>query len=504
MAIGCTLILTWWLREPASALGTQANKVPIEKKYYYGKGECARCHNQGEAKVDGDYSNICRMTEVAYWEKDKHKRAWLALENHRAEQMRKILGWDFMKDKRCTSCHGVDAADSLMDEPYRKTKYQEGVTCVVCHGPYEEWVEKHGGGGKEWRALTRQQKETKYGMFDLWSASKRTQVCASCHIGNVDEGKVVTHQMYAAGHPPLPSFEVVAFSEQMPRHWEYLKEKNPDRLKLLKPPPIDPALEETHLTAVGSLVVFQESVRLLQQQAAKSELEWPEVAHYDCYACHHELTSKNWRQQRGYAGKPGRPPLHFWPSALVKLGIIHASADSTEADILDKEYRARFKQLQQALDAEPFGNREIVQAKAKALVGWTEDRLAKIQKDVLNASAKNIKKYQEDTPQRLLTALFKNRNEFIPDYDSARQLSWTFAALHRDAVKSTGYVKLKGNKSWQELDNYLLLTWPTGNDTWAEPSLQKMLEKLSTYEPKQFLARYEKLFAADGLNLKLK
>ena len=56
----------------------------------------------------------------------------------------------------------------------------------------------------------------------------------------------------------------------------------------------------------------------------------PEMANYDCYACHHDLTSKSWRQERGYAGVPGRPTLHEWPPALAELGLMHAAADPAE------------------------------------------------------------------------------------------------------------------------------------------------------------------------------
>ena len=31
---------------------------------------------------------------------------------------------------------------------------------------------------------------------------------------------MVTHEMYAAGHPPLPGFEIATFCSQMPPHWE--------------------------------------------------------------------------------------------------------------------------------------------------------------------------------------------------------------------------------------------------------------------------------------------
>src|SRR5207248_334113 len=42
---------------------------------------------------------------------------------------------------------------------------------------------------------------------------------------NVKEGKIVTHEMYAAGHPPLPGIEIATFGDALPRHWETLTEK---------------------------------------------------------------------------------------------------------------------------------------------------------------------------------------------------------------------------------------------------------------------------------------
>src|SRR5437763_622141 len=79
-----------------------------------------------------------------------------------------------------------------------------------------DWADLHGGVIKkkrlEWRSLKRPEKEIKHGMRDLWDPAKRTELCVSCHIGNEKEGKVLTHEMYVAGHPPLPSFDMATFS----------------------------------------------------------------------------------------------------------------------------------------------------------------------------------------------------------------------------------------------------------------------------------------------------
>ena len=42
--------------------------------------------------------------------------------------------------------------------------------------------------------------------------ARRAERCTSCHVGSESEGRFVTHEMYAAGHPPLPPVEVMAFS----------------------------------------------------------------------------------------------------------------------------------------------------------------------------------------------------------------------------------------------------------------------------------------------------
>ena len=67
-------------------------------------------------------------------------------------------------------------------------------------------------------------------MTDLWDSDKRTEVCSSCHIGDAvpEKHRFVTHDMYAAGHPPLPPFETAAFCNMFPRHWQLMNEKTPE------------------------------------------------------------------------------------------------------------------------------------------------------------------------------------------------------------------------------------------------------------------------------------
>src|SRR5947209_9038065 len=117
----------------------------------------------------------------------------------------------------------------------------------------------------KWRGVASQAKEEQYRMADPCDPRKRSKTCASCHVGNSDEGKVVTHAMYAAGHPPLPSLEIATFSDEMPRHWQYLKEKPEPAQKILSYNPTE--LERTKLVLVGGAQDFQAAMELLAGQA---------------------------------------------------------------------------------------------------------------------------------------------------------------------------------------------------------------------------------------------
>src|SRR5438034_7388462 len=118
-----------------------------------------------------------------------------------------------------------------------------------------------------------------------------------CHAGNAEKGKVVTHAMFAAGHPPLPNFEVGYFSRNLPQHWREKKDvpffKNP-AADLQKPPPDFKELVTKiyHLDALGfqhaqgvlasSLTGLQAEANLIAGRAdfraGNSAVRWPELA----------------------------------------------------------------------------------------------------------------------------------------------------------------------------------------------------------------------------------
>ncbi|MCH7726797.1 MAG: hypothetical protein IH991_10000, partial [Planctomycetes bacterium] len=178
---------------------------------------CQGCHN-GTIPLPNDFS---LLDEFVVWEKkDKHSQAFTNLSGDLGKQMAAKLGYDVTADQKCLSCH----CNWIKDFP-KPLFHNQGVSCESCHGPAQMWSGKHAiGDPKIWRNLTPDEKKED-GFVDVRNPVDRARQCFNCHIGNAPEGKIVTHEMYAAGHPPLPGVEVESFVHQMPKHWRYLREK---------------------------------------------------------------------------------------------------------------------------------------------------------------------------------------------------------------------------------------------------------------------------------------
>jgi hypothetical protein len=462
------------------------------KKIYFGNQACGSCHGN-EKTPAAMKTDFTRGTEMHVWSKlDKHKDATVVLKGPLGQQMAQRLGikGDITQAAQCISCHGVlTAPGDVLDASFKDAADREasGVSCVVCHGPYQEWVNEHvkiiGGG---WGTLTRAEKENKHGLTDLWEPRKRAELCCSCHVGDHRQGKVVTHEMYAAGHPPLPGIEVAAFSEAMPRHWETWTEKLERQRKALGEAdfakkkklyehafmaPLDAAeAEQTHLVAVAAVVSFQAATRLAQDFAhaeAKQPGRWPELAAYDCYACHHELKHNNWRQQRQTAGRPGRPPMRPWPTALVPLSV------SGLDESLAASFQKSIHDLETAFTKTPFGSpAEIAKQSGAALV--ESDKVLK---------ALEARRFKRDDAAKLLNVVVSHSAKELHDFDSARQIGWAVRGL---LAEVHGPNHAAAQKPLSELRRLLALDLPQGQTAIAGEFLREVYTRIADYEPAAF------------------
>jgi hypothetical protein len=468
--------------EREAPAGGGKDKATLTPWYVPARQGCGTrgCHES--APIEGE-TYLCRCTEYNIWVKeDKHADACNLLSGPRGQEMAAALRYDVTTSDACLSCHSVVVQDPKSLDPKFDRK-NEGVSCAVCHGPYREWRVPHGLYGEydTWRKHSRAHKEQMFGMTDLWDPVKRATLCASCHIGNVEQKKFVTHEMYAAGHPPLPGFEVTTFSEQMPRHWQYLREKPKKVQELLRYDGTE--REQTKLVLVGAAVNLRESMKLLAHQAQEcSRAKDPDrraldLANFDCYSCHHDLKSPSWRQKRGFAGRPGRVPMRTWPAVLVPLAVGFAAADSGEAGRTSREFTALLKKVEAAFDARPFGDPEKVAAAAGALARWAGELAGKVNGKPCGAAA----------ARKVLTQLPGLYQGAPLDYDSARQVAWALKVLRGEQQAVTrAAANPQVEKVLQSLDRQLKLELPAGRKRKITDEAGGWMRLVNDYDPDPF------------------
>jgi hypothetical protein len=466
---------------------------------FLGVGACFKCHNE---KASGDFPSDGWIREdefLVFTDHDKHAQAFAVLLPERASDAKGTTGKDveplavqmarilrvvdkdnnslIHRDVRCLTCHvGTPLADfklvaeNLVDpDTLVDPKLNRGVSCEACHGASGDGDQRGWNGIHQvpdkaaWRFLSPQVKRERYGYYDVHDSIARTKLCVSCHVGSVALGRVVTHEMYAAGHPPLSGFEVESYLAQMPPHWLELDRKPKNiRDEFLREHPRRPGDANSLLRArnlvVGSLITWAESLRLsadladggesfpalpgrfegprperAEDEPAKKTTEtsrfvkppWPEFSQFACYACHHELKSPSWRQQRGFRTIPGRPTFHEWPTAVLQPALAGLGKERELADSVER--------ITKVLNARPFGDADAVIREARHVADWAET----------TAQALDRGTFTKEMAAQLLNECVRVASATAPDYDAARQIVFACNVIYQD-MKRGGLVAYNG------------------------------------------------------------
>jgi hypothetical protein len=270
-----------------------------------GAGSCSgsNCHGGATPRPDEHFlgDEWLRWYDRA---QGPHFRAYKVLyEDDRSDRMAELLyGPEALaKDRNeCLSCHGLAADEALRGRSY---DIEEGVNCESCHGRSERWLGPHQV-RRLWRDEYSVEQRTAMGYYDSRNLIHRTEKCLECHLGT-DE-KRVTHEMMAAGHPPL-TFELVGDSESVPRHWQ-------DRPSWLSED--EGAWFNVRAWAVGQAVMLRESMYRLAHWTG--EMANPDYALFECYACHHDIKTPSWRQRRTVHGPLGEPTFDLSSWAMCR------------------------------------------------------------------------------------------------------------------------------------------------------------------------------------------
>ncbi|WP_068261039.1 hypothetical protein [Rubripirellula obstinata] len=437
---------------------------------------------------------------------DDFPEQWVGMSNVLSRRMcDKLFGEGAVKQPagyakfrdQCLTCHGgyeIGSSDKAFDFAGLGKSAQLGIDCMRCHqsGEQTDWVANHTK-PKTWRLKKPSEKQAD-GMRDLVNTSRQASLCADCHIGNRGKGMFVNHEMYAAGHPPLPSIEMHEFSQQMPQHWQspkqlhaslekyaqrdqYFQINYPGLTKQVSPKDI---FWNTRKTLVGALQSQIQYLSLFQEAA--NDGGWADYALYDCAACHHELESKSLRQRRGFDGPPGRPRSHEWFTVIMHTAVLLAEKENADA------YDRLETQFNQAFYGQPFGSSGRVSQIANSMTAELEKMVQTAERRPINAKAAQLilKKYASTPAPLLLT------------YDSARELAWAIktvsAELNDHKVELNGEVKQAIAQLMSTENTGIELSIPSGRDQYIyRESLEVDLKRRAEFDPARFILSLKQL-----------
>ena len=254
-------------------------------------------------------------SEFPIWSaRDPHSRAYSVLRNDLSRQMAEQLKLPKPAHESavCLNCHSPATSADSKQSSISGRKPFDGVDCEQCHGPAERWLTEHVR--TDWKTRSADDKRRR-GYRDLTDVLTRANTCADCHVGA--PGRDVNHELIAAGHPRL-FFELSTFHANWPKHW-------PAESDAKRHPVAESAtggsIFEAKLWAVGQVVTAQRSLELLVQRAELAQQQpakWPELAEWNCFACHHDLQTSSWWQSKDGTQRP-RVSFRWnsWPSAML-------------------------------------------------------------------------------------------------------------------------------------------------------------------------------------------
>jgi len=248
---------------------------------HLGVASCATgvCHGKLTPQKD---KNVA-LNEYRMWSADdRHARAYQTLLAPESKAIADKLGIaSAQTSDLCLNCH----TDNV-NQSQRGAKFQlsDGIACEACHGGGARWIETHAE-----TTATHADNLTK-GMYATEKPAARAKLCIGCHLGADD--RFATHRLMGAGHPRL-SFELDAFSTNQPAHYtvdeDYLRRKG--------------HIAGFNLWLAGQLASAQRFVELASGHWLRgTETMYPELAFYDCHACHHPMDDARWSRRGAAAG----------------------------------------------------------------------------------------------------------------------------------------------------------------------------------------------------------
>jgi Cytochrome c554 and c-prime len=282
---------------PPARAQQPATAPPDRDPVHIGVASCAgnNCHGA----VQPLKTSHVEQNEYLIWkQKDKHSKAFSVLREERGLRIARNLGLqDAEHAKICLDCHTDNVPQDRRGPSFQ---IADGVGCEACHGGSERWLGTHISGVNHAADLAA-------GMLPTDQPVARAERCMRCHIG--DDKRFANHDIMGAGHPPMP-FELDTFTAIQPAHFvvdkDYVERKG-------RP-------NDMQLWAVGQAVDVRHRMdKVLDPNNAPKGAN-PELAVFDCQACHHAMNQLQWQKRQAIGLGPGR--LRLYDATAVMLRTI--------------------------------------------------------------------------------------------------------------------------------------------------------------------------------------
>lgn len=275
---------------------------------HLGVATCAgnNCHGSVQ-RSPGSY--VAQNEYLIWSQKDKHSQAYAVLGGKLALRIARNLGLpDAEHQQICLDCH-TDNVPPARRGP--RFQLSDGVGCEACHGGSVRWLGLHVSGAAHQQNLAA-------GLYPTEAPLPRAQLCERCHVG--DPGDFATHRIMGAGHPPI-GFELDTYTAIQPAHYSvdatYIARKG-------RP-------NDIQIWAVGQAEDLKKRMDLVLDPRNAPKGANPELALFDCQACHHAMNQLQWRARADTGLGPGRLRLYDASAVMLRLAAARVAPDQAAA-----------------------------------------------------------------------------------------------------------------------------------------------------------------------------
>jgi len=296
--------------------GSSGPALPSESNdAHLGVASCASavCHGSVQAFPD----STVRQNEYAWWQtNDPHAEAYQVLYSDESKAIARKLGLSAAHEADvCLDCHSDNVP---VEQRGEKFQVSDGISCEACHGGAERWLSAHTAPDASHAA------NLELGLYPTENPVQRARLCLSCHLGGED--KLITHRIMGAGHPRI-SFELDTFTE-LQRHYEYDADYSERKS----------APDGVRDWAVGQAGAARNMLEILLDAKHGRDGLFPELVVFDCHACHHPMSKRQWGRRDGTGLGPG--VVRFNDAYLLMLSHIMSVVDPAIGQALTKQTRA--------------------------------------------------------------------------------------------------------------------------------------------------------------------